>query len=59
MVTPAKTSFHWEKALSLSRQAVLKMGFCELPNELMAIHVAGGEAVLRRHKAQCGSQIPS
>ena len=38
---------------------VLKMGLCELPDELIAIHVAGGDAVLRRHKAQCGSQLPS
>lgn len=35
------------------------MGLCELPDELMAIHVAGGDAVLCRHKTQCGSQIPS
>ena len=40
-----------DRILSLSRQAVLKMGFCELPDELIAIHVAGGEAVLCRHKA--------
>ena len=38
-------------------QAVLEMGLFELLNELVAIHVVGGEAVLGRHKAQHGGQM--
>ena len=32
-------------------QAVLKMGFFELLNELVAVDVVSGKSMLRRHKA--------
>ena len=35
----------------LVRQAVLKMSFLELLNELVAVDVVGGKPVLCRHKA--------
>ena len=38
-------------------QAVLEMGLFELLDELVAIHVVGGEAMLGRHKAQHGGQM--
>ena len=41
----------------LVRQTVLKMSLFELLNELVAIHVIGGEPMLCRHKAQSGSQM--
>ena len=40
------------KNFELVRQAVLKMSFFELLNELVAIDVVSGEAVLGRYKAQ-------
>ena len=43
--------------LELVRQAVLKMSLFELLNELVAIHVIGGEAMLCRHKAQGRGQM--
>ena len=36
---------------------VLKMGFLELLDELVAIHIAGKEAMLGRHKAQGGGEM--
>ena len=41
----------------LVRQAVLKMCFFELLNELMAVDVVSGKPVLCRHEAQCGGQM--
>ena len=40
------------KNFKLVRQAVLKMSFFELLNELVAIDVVSGEAVLGRYKTQ-------
>ena len=39
------------------RQAVLKMGFFGLLNELVVVDVVSGKAVLCRHKAQGGGKV--
>ena len=46
-----------DQNFELVGQTVLKMGLFELLDELVAIHVVGGEAALGRHKAQRGGQM--
>ena len=45
------------KSFELVRQVVLKMSLFELLNELVAVDVVGGKAVLSRHTTQSGGEM--
>ncbi len=43
--------------LEFVEQTVLKVSFFQLLNQLVAVDIVGGEAVLRGYKAECGGQM--